>query len=247
VTPDVVVDIGNSRMKWGIVDSGRIADSISLSNDDPMEWFTNTLVAGIDASAMWVIASVNPPATAAFTNWLRSTGSSFRVIESHLEIPLAIRLDQPERVGLDRLLACLAAKSAAYPHADIVVVQAGTAIVINRMNAAGEFLGGAILPGLRLMAKSLHESTALLPFAPAEELMRTDEGTTPERAIQVGTYWACVGAIIMLRCAEDESGDRATILTGGDAHLFLDVLPAPVIHVPDLVLEGILLASKAMP
>ena len=247
MTPDVVVDIGNSRMKWGIVDSDGIVDSISLSTDDPMEWLTNTLVAGIDASAMWVIASVNPPATAAFTNWLRSTGSSFRVIESYREIPLAIRLDQPERVGLDRLLACLAAKHHAAPNSSFLVVQVGTAIVINRVNEAGEFVGGAILPGLRMMAKSLHEGTAQLPFSPVEEPMCLDVGTTPERAIQVGTYWACAGAIIMSRTADAESGDQPVYITGGDAALLIPVLPDPITHIPNLVLEGIRLAAEARP
>jgi len=247
VTPDVVVDIGNSRMKWGLVDRDRIVESASLDLLDSGEWLVRSLMWGLDENSKWVIASVNPPVAAALGLWLRDKVGSVRFIDSFTQIPLTVTLDEPERIGLDRLLACLAAKSTAFPQTDKIVVQTGTAIVINRMNAAGEFLGGAILPGLRLMAKSLKEGTALLPFAPADEVMRTDEGTTPERAIQVGTYWACVGAIIMLRCAGEEAGDRATILTGGDAHLFLDVLPPPVVHAPDLVLQGILVASRTLP
>lgn len=241
--PQVVVDIGNSRMKWGVVESGKIVDSMTVSPDDPMEWFAATLTSGIDPSFHWTIASVNPPATAAFTKWLQSTGSTFYFIESHREIPLVNRLDQPERVGLDRLLACAAAKSRVTRPS--IVVQAGTAIVINRLNAECEFLGGAILPGLRMMASALHEGTAQLPFAPVTEPMRFDEGTTPETAIQVGVYWAGVGAIIMARMGVDEDTDLDVFVTGGDAELLLPVLPPPATHLPDLVLEGILLTAKA--
>lgn len=142
------------------------------------------------------------------------------------------RARHPGTVGTDRL----AQASAAYARARraCVVVSMGTAITIDAVSARGEFLGGLIAPGLRLMARALHEHTALLPeVAPVRK--RTPLGRHTAEAIQCGISMAAEGLI-----RRALGGRRGRVFgTGGDAPLFRDLFDELV---PDLSLEGIALS-----
>lgn len=142
---------------------------------------------------------------------------------------VANRARHPETVGPDRLAQASAAW--ARTGGPCVVVSMGTAITIDVVNRKGEFVGGLIAPGLRLMARVLHEHTALLPeVEPAR--MRTPVGRHTRDAIRAGISYAAEG---LIRAALARSRGRV-FGTGGDAPLyreFFDVL------VPDLALEGV--------
>jgi len=136
----------------------------------------------------------------------------------------------PETVGADRL----AQASAAWTRTKgpCVVVAMGTAITIDVVNARGEFEGGLIAPGLRLMARALHEHTALLPeVEPVRR--RSPLGRHTREAIQSGISFAAEG---LIRSALARSRGRV-FGTGGDAALFRDLFD---VLVPDLGLEGVL-------
>lgn len=135
----------------------------------------------------------------------------------------------PETVGADRLAQASAAWSRA--KGACVVVSMGTAITIDVVNARGEFVGGLIAPGLRLMARALHDHTALLPEVEPVRT-RTSVGRHTAAAIQAGLSTAAEG---LIRGALAESKGRV-FGTGGDAPLFRDLFDE---HVPDLALEGV--------
>jgi type III pantothenate kinase len=139
------------------------------------------------------------------------------------------RARHPETVGADRL----AQASAAWARTEgpCVVVSMGTAITIDVVNARGEFRGGLIAPGLRLMSRALHEHTALLPeVKPAR--MKSPLGRETREAIQAGMSFAAEG---LIRAALARSRGRV-FGSGGDAPLFRDLFD---ILVPDLALEGV--------
>lgn len=138
------------------------------------------------------------------------------------------RAIHPETVGADRL----AQASAAWlrTRGPCVVVSMGTAITIDVVNRRGEFVGGLIAPGLSLMAKALHEHTALLPeVEPAR--MGSPVGRHTRDAIRAGISFAAEG---LIRAACSRSPGRV-FGTGGDAPLFRDLFD---VVVPDLALEG---------
>ena len=247
MTPDVVVDIGNSRMKWGRVVAERVAEVAVFESDDSEIWFEQATKWHLDESTNWVIASVHPVATEAFVEWLGTGVGSVTVLVSHAQIPLPLDVESPESVGLDRLLSCLAAKKIADSDRPFLVIQAGTALVLNLVDATGAFAGGAILPGLTLMAKSLNEHTALLPEVRIHEAVEPAPGRTTASAIRSGIFWAGIGAILTLRAGYDEAATLPIYLTGGDAEVLLPAIPEPVFHIPDLVLEGIRIAAEARP
>jgi type III pantothenate kinase len=132
-------------------------------------------------------------------------------------------------VGADRL----AQASGAWRRAKgaCVIVSMGTAITIDGVNSRGEFKGGLIAPGLRLMARALHEHTRLLPEVEPER-RRSAVGRRTREAIQAGISLAAEG---LIRAALAQHQGRV-FGTGGDAPLFRDLFDE---QVPDLGLEGV--------
>lgn len=139
------------------------------------------------------------------------------------------RTRTPGTVGADRL----AQASAAWRRTQgpCTVVSLGTAVTVDAVDADGNFIGGLIAPGLRLMARSLHEHTALLPeVEPARR--RSPLGRDTRQALQAGISFAVLG---LLR--EALRGRPGPVFgTGGDAPLFRDCFDRLV---PDLALEGV--------
>jgi len=147
------------------------------------------------------------------------------------------RTTHPETVGADRL----AQASAAWERTQgpCVVVSMGTAITIDVVNRRGEFVGGLIAPGLRLMARALHEHTALLPeVEPAR--MASPVGRHTRDAIRAGISFAAEG---LVRSALARTRGRV-FGTGGDAPLFRDLFD---VLVPDLALEGVVRSYLCWP
>lgn len=143
----------------------------------------------------------------------------------------------PETVGPDRLAQASAAWSrTAGP---CVVVSMGTAITIDVVNGRGEFVGGLIAPGLRLMARALHEHTALLPEV--EPVRRASPvGRHTREAIQSGISFAAEG---LLR-ASLARAKGPVFGTGGDGALFREFFDH---FVPDLALEGVAESYECSP
>jgi type III pantothenate kinase len=147
------------------------------------------------------------------------------------------RARRPETVGADRLAQASAAWGRT--HAACVVVAMGTAITVDVVNGRGEFVGGLIAPGLRMMARALHERTALLPeVEPVRK--RTTLGRHTREAIECGISAAAEG--LVRRALEEHRG--RVFGTGGDAPLFRDLFD---ILAPDLALEGVALSWRSSP
>jgi type III pantothenate kinase len=142
------------------------------------------------------------------------------------------RTRTPESVGADRLAQASAAW--ARSRRACVVVGMGTAITIDVVNGRGDFLGGLIAPGLRMMARALHDGTALLPeIQPIRT--RTALGRDTMEALECGLSTAAEGLI--RRALREHEGK--VYGTGGDAPLFQDLFD---LLVPDLALEGVALS-----
>src|SRR3954468_3368897 len=180
----IAVDIGNSRIKFGeFRDQDKTATS-DRTLPEPLATFdlsivnktghfaVNALNAWAESrsneSTEWRIASVHRGATERLTAALHElsarahTSYSIRQL-TYRDISIAIRVDAPERVGIDRLLAALAANRLRSPDGPAIIVDLGTAITIDLLEADGAFAGGAILPGIATAARALAEQTDALP------------------------------------------------------------------------------------
>jgi len=169
---------------------------------------------------------------------------SVRVVGRDLPLPIDTELPQPASAGADRLCAAVAAFDRL--GTACVVIDLGTAITVDCVSDAGVFLGGAILPGLRMGVTGLHRETALLPEV---ELSEPDWvfGKSTSQAIVGGLVFGTRGAVKeLVESYATELGHWPTvILTGGDAALIggklIDDGIAQAI-VDDLVLRGVAMA-----
>ncbi len=213
-SPLLAIDAGNSRLKFGLFEPGWLSHSnsiwpecrqfVAVHADEAVPW---------DVLSTWLDSSTAPGATARqsaisgtnpraverlLAGWARQGWSAPFVVRDHTTVPVAIEVDAPEKVGLDRLLAAVAANALRPADRAAIVIDSGTATTVNYISSQGTFCGGAILPGLEMSAKALNHYTALLPLLPVHEL-GGDEPVAPGRntreAIRNGLLWGQVGAI----------------------------------------------------
>jgi type III pantothenate kinase len=260
--PDVVVDVGNTRIKWGLRDPAapRIGRTASLP-DDPAAWAAQRdewhRAALLPSPAAWVVASVQPQRSECFRRWIEEYGDRVTQLQFASQLPLAVGLEKPDHVGIDRLLNAVAAHSILPPGRPAILVDAGSAVTVDWLDETHTFRGGAIFPGLRLMAEALHQYTALLPRVAVTVPVPQLPGPATIPAMQAGIYWAVIGGII---CATQQLTRFAPevpemFLTGGDGALLLDGLRGhgePVYCLdptlwPEQTLEGIRHSAEALP
>lgn len=261
VTPLIAVDVGNSRIKLGLFDRAAepdaVVEPIRILELPVEDWEAARLTAWLPPGPAWPewwIASVNRPAAARLTDWITRQDSTpsghsapVRMLNAG-DLPLEVRLEHPERVGMDRLAAAAAAARLRSPRRGAIIVDSGSAITVDSVSSDGAFLGGAILPGLGLSARALHEFTDLLPLVPLGELSQSPPalGISTVTAIRSGLYWGAVGAVheLVARLSAGMDPTPELFLTGGAGPHLARALANPMRVVPHLVLSGIALARR---
>jgi type III pantothenate kinase len=156
----------------------------------------------------------------------------------------------PSRLGVDRWIAVLAAHRLAPGAA--CVIDAGTAVTFDAVDASGRHLGGLILPGPRLLAAALDRSTSDIGATPAPGARPSGLdllGKSTDTAVGNGAMLALTGALERAIAAVDGSleGRAKVYLTGGDADALRAWLESEVDLRRDLVLEGLALFLGASP
>lgn len=176
-------------------------------------------------------------------------------------LPLELHVDIPQAVGIDRLLAALAALelTASRP---AVVIQAGSAVTVDLIAAAsdvtepnsrvlGSFEGGAILPGVPMMLRLLGRGADLLPEIDAAELLRLPAlpGKNTEAAMMCGAASALVGGVLHLvdRYRQQYGRTIPIIISGGDGMRLSPYLPAPLMVKDHLVHRGLMRLAELTP
>lgn len=151
---------------------------------------------------------------------------------------------EPASLGVDRFVGLVAAWGDV--RAPCIVIDCGTAITIDGLDADGLHRGGLILPGLELAGSSLTAGTAALPAATAGSTEVTPFAQTTTAAIDVGLRLGLAGAIerICDDMAEQLGSSVARILTGGSAKMLLPLLRSDYQHEPHLVLRGIAMVAR---
>jgi type III pantothenate kinase len=249
MTPDVVVDVGNTRIKWGRCSGGRVATTASVLPDSPESWQEQIRAWSLPGNARWVLSGVHPARRDALANWLSSQGAQVNVLSKASCLPIQTTLATPERVGIDRLLDGVAAISRRQPEQPVVIVDAGSAVTVDWLDAAGNFCGGAIFPGMRLMAEALHNFTAMLPLIEIRAPEPPLPGANTLLAMEAGIFWTVVGGVrqIIDRLAPAGSVEPVMFVTGGDGDRLSPFLERPHKLWPEMTLEGVRLAAEQLP
>ncbi len=259
----IAVDIGNSGMR--VVPTG--ADNTFLDDLLRINWpaagsdqagnHSATWLTQLDRivaetpSARWWISSVNRPVTDQLASYLTKQKCEFTLIDYKL-LPIEVQVDFPERVGVDRLLAALAAGNCTSAD-QFVVIQAGSAVTVDlvarhcgtkdgKPNDRLCFLGGAILPGVPMMLRLLGRAADMLPELHASDLVRLPDlpGKNTESAMIAGCSSCLVGGVQhLIHRYQSKANVQSIIVSGGDGPLLAPYLDTPVTVVPHLVLQGI--------
>jgi type III pantothenate kinase len=238
----VVVDVGNSRIKWGRSGADGIVMA-SLPPDDPGAWQAQAVAWGLTSPCHWMLAGVHPARRDALASWLRGQGHAVGIIASYQDVPIKIALDHPEGVGLDRLLNAAASNTRRGPDEAAIIVDAGSAVTVDWVDPTGAFCGGAIFPGLRLMALALHDYTAQLPVVEVRQPVEPP-GTSTVAAIEVGILHAWAGGVEKLVAKLRGREKSRVYLTGGDAGLLAKAVTFEGQLWPEMTLHGIRLAGR---
>ena len=254
--PAIVADVGNTRIKWGhypdfLPHATPAAKVASLPPDDPAAWERQVAEWQLAGPLSWAVSSVHPPRSDRLVEWARQRGDAVWVLDDWRHLPLAVRLERPEWVGIDRLLDAVAAKEWMQGRKDLqgvpaVIVDAGSAVTVDWLDETGAFCGGAIFPGLRLMAQALHAYTALLPLIEIRHAHPPLPGPSTPAAMEAGVYWAAAGGIKALADQMEEKSSRkpALFLTGGDGPLLHPALGSEFRLWPDMTLQGLRITAE---
>lgn len=237
---NILIDIGNSRLKWAIAQNGQITQQSALDyRQINLQQQLIQLWQPLPIPRKLAIASVaNPELKADIMALAQTLWSSVAIVNpttTASALGVSNAYHAPEKLGIDRWLALLAAHHF-YP-GDSCIVDCGTAVTLDMLTATGIHLGGLIAPGLQLMKKSLSHNTAALPLA--EQMPSVGLAQDTATAIQSGGVYALLG---MIEIALQKHGSPCQlILCGGDAQTLQPQLQRPAIVDEALVLKGLAL------
>jgi len=250
------LDVGNSEVHGGLFNpSGELffqfrKNTKNVNSSDEMGLFLKLVLKENDVEPSSIkkisICSVVPESLHSIRNaCLKYFSIRPFILQAGKKTGLKIKYNNPLEVGTDRIANAIASTHI-FPNTNTINVDLGTATTFCAINTKNEYLGGAIIPGLKISMKSLVSNTAKLPSVAITKQKNTLGKTTAEN-IQSGLYWNHVGAIkeitdnLRKECFDCE--ECKIIGTGGFTRLFEGDKLFDVIE-PNLVLNGLFLALK---
>lgn len=244
----LAIDIGNSNVVIGgfendkIEFTARIATDVTRTEEQyAVEVFQILNLYGYSAANMEgsIISSVVPPLTTVMKTALRKIiGKKPLVVGPGLKTGLNIKLDNPASLGADRVADTVAAINE-YP-LPLLVVDMGTATTMSVINEDEEFIGGAIMPGLRLSLEALSSKASLLPHIDLTE-PKSIIGKNTTDAMNSGMIYGTAAMIDgMIERMEQERGKSLTVVaTGGLSKNIIPYCKHQIISDPNLLLKGL--------
>lgn len=244
----LAVDIGNTSVTLGIFEgeelraNWRMATALHRMPDEYATILLDLLYHhGMDRADIKEVAlcSVVPPLVATFHELFQGYFNITPfVVGAGVKTGVRIRMDNPREVGADRIVAAAAAHH--LYKGPTIIIDMGTATTFDTVSKDGDYLGGAIAPGITTAAEALFMRAAMLPRV---ELVRPKQaiGTNTITAMQSGIVFGYVGLIegIVARIRQEVGGKAKVVATGGYAGLIAKETSAINIVNPDLVLIGL--------
>jgi len=244
----LAIDIGNTSIKLGVFDDDQLkatwnlATGIHRTADEYGVALLGLMqqrklhASGITGVAM---CDVVPPLASTFVEMCQKyLNAKPLVVESGVKTGIRICQDNPREVGPDRVVDAVAAQT--LYGTPVIIVDLGTATTFDVVSAEGDYLGGAIAPGITIAAEALFSRTAMLPRI---ELTRPKQviGRNTVAAMQSGIIYGYIALIEgVIRRIEQELGSKAKVVaTGGQAYPLANQIPMIDVVDPDLTLTGL--------
>ncbi len=242
------IDIGNTNITLGLYDGDKLGPRwrLATSHDRMPDEYGILIVnlfqhAGIEVTDVKTIAmaSVVPPLTGTFVQaCLQYLGHTPLVVDGETKTGIRVKYEDPKQVGADRIVDAAAVHKLYGGPA--CVVDFGTATTFDAISAEGEYLGGAIAPGVGIAADALFQRTAKLPRV---DLSRppTAIGRNTVHSLQSGLLFGYVGLVegMVGRFRAEMGSGMKVIGTGGLAELIAQETGVIDILAPWLTLDGL--------
>ena len=230
-TPWLLIDAGNTAIKWRLANAealldvgGSVSDVLSLCERVKAEpWGVVGLASVASDSADAELITALTASGARVVHRATAQSNCLGLVSSYAE---------PERMGVDRWLAMLAAHF--HNEGAVCVIDAGTAVTVDLVSAEGAHDGGYILPGADLMRAALSSETDRIQVG-ALEAPTIEPGVNTEACVTAGSWRAVIGAVQSITADYPE---HRALLAGGGATTLQD-LGLAATYSPDLVMEGL--------
>lgn len=248
---NLVIDIGNARIKWAAVERGEVGATRFVEHEGrllrALREFQRNLPAKVESVTVSNVAGKS--VTAELKSLFRARYDVEPVFVKTVAQAHGLRCayEEPARLGVDRWVAMVAARSRALAlrlTAPVCVIDAGTAVTFDVVNVDGQHLGGLIMPGAKLIARVLDTGTS--GIGKTESWGLRPEGTrlfgkSTEAAVGNASWLAISAALDRAAgvVADKLGAQPCVFLAGGDARTLENWLESEVQLTPDLVLEGL--------
>ena len=244
----LTIDVGNTNVVMGCVENGnvksvcRLATNLNdLSSDYAMKMRQSFEFDGIDYKNFSgaILSSVVPQLNRAIRTAVKKvTGLDCMVVGAGLKTGVNIKLDDPGQLAGDLITGAVGALSLYKP--PLVVVDMGTATTIVAIDSEGSYLGGAIIPGIKLSYSALSSGTSLLPNI-AIEAPKKCIGTNTVDSMKSGAVYGTAALVDgMIDRMETELGEPVTVVaTGGLAGTVVPYCRRKIEYEPALLLKGL--------
>ena len=229
----LVLDIGNTHTKYGYFEANALKDSGVCSDWSMDEWasfhqkapFTTVLVGSVGASTKQILSLLPQSCDVAF-------------IDNNTKYPFTTAYDNINTLGIDRR-AALSGAVATYPNTPVLVIDAGSCITYDFMDANGHHAGGAISPGRAMRYGALHMFTANLPLLDPTDVVPAI-GTSTSSSMSMGVEAGVISEIhAHIEAFTQKFGDFTIILTGGDANFLIKNIKYTIFADSELILIGL--------
>ncbi len=234
----IAVDQGNSLLKLTLFEAGEPMEARRFSPDAIEDIFSVLESWRPDCGAFCSVGKID----SRMVESLRlALDGRLLILSRSTRLPIKIDYATPSTLGLDRVALAVGA-AMLYEGENLMVVDAGTAVTLDVVDASPSFRGGRITAGLRLRFDALHAHTSALPLLDAEGEMPLI-GDSTATSIRSGVVCGLSDEIVeTYKQYNKHYGCSRLVLTGGDAALLADCINTriPADHIPDLIARGLL-------
>ena len=231
---NLIIDVGNTRIKTAVFDESKMIHNESLTFDSfvieavkiiKKYKCTNAIISSVGAVNKSKIDELYAKINLFELNY-------------NTKVPFMNRYSTPKTLGVDRI-ALVSSAIANYPNRNVLIIDAGTCITYDFVNNEGIYYGGAISPGLQMRYKALNFFTEKLPLLETSEIIDL-VGNSTESSIHSGVINGVINEIDgIIKQYRKKNTDLTVVLTGGDVNFLANRLKNGIFANPNFLLEGL--------
>lgn len=232
---NLIIDVGNTYVKFAVFQHNILKDKTIITLDT-FEPAFNKIIKSFPTLKRCIISSVGKLKQHHVT--MVEKNLTTIVLNQNIKLPFKNHYKTPKTLGVDRM-ALVCASVQQFPGKNTLIIDAGTCVTYDFINADNEYLGGAISPGIRLRYQALHNLTANLPLLETEMPINIT-GNSTSSAIHSGVVIGILKEIDGVIAQYQEAySDLTVILTGGDANFLSKQLKSSIFANSNFLLEGL--------